>query len=83
MRNTSHAFADELLPIGLMGGCCKPDSKLECAKVNRPQIENRELAHSNAKRRRAHSKKRNLDTGVYTKDGRYLFHDSKRILRLA
>src|SRR6266849_9044479 len=50
LRNTSHAFADELLPAGLMGSCCKPDSKLECAKVDRPQVENRELALSNAKR---------------------------------
>jgi hypothetical protein len=49
LRNTSHGFADELPPTGLMGCCCKSDSKLECAKVDRPQVENRELALSNAK----------------------------------
>jgi hypothetical protein len=40
-------------------------------------IENRELAHSNAKRGTARSKKQNLDTAVYTKLRRDLFRDSK------
>src|SRR5882724_3114295 len=66
-----------------MGCCCKPDSKLECGKVDRPAIENRGLALSNGKRGTSRSKKLNLESGVYTELERYLFHDSKGNLRAA
>ena len=61
-----------------MGYCCKPDSKLECAKVDRPVIENRELALSYGKRGTSRSKKLNLESGVYTELGRYLFQGFER-----
>jgi len=51
--------------------------------VDRPQIENRELILSNGNGGTPCSKKVNLETGVYTKVGRYLFHDLKEILSLA
>jgi hypothetical protein len=47
-----------------------------------PRTENRELALSNGKGGTSRFKKLNLYTGVYTKVGRYLFHDSKGILRV-
>jgi hypothetical protein len=59
-----------------MARCCKPDSKLECVKVDRPAIENRELVLSNGKRGTSRSKKQNLESGVDTKLGRHLFQDS-------
>jgi len=62
------------LQAGFQAGVCEGESL---------PTENKELALSNGKREMSHSKKQNLDNGVYTKDGRYLFHDLKEILSLA
>ena len=48
-----------------------------------PPTENRGLALSNTKGGTSRSKKLDQDAGVYTKVGRYLFRDSKGILRVA